>query len=122
MLLDEGQQGVFELQRDVGILGSILCHALDGNQIHRQLLCSATDKGLDFDGLVIQIAQGKLIHAMARFGVEQVVENHRVELATCDFDAQTAQNHYIELYVLPDFCNLLTLKERAQNRGVLLVV
>ena len=48
---------------------------------------------------------------MARLGIEQVVEDHRVVLAAPDLDPQPAQHHQVELDVLADLGDPLVLEQ-----------
>ena len=52
---------------------------------------------------------------MARLGIEQVVEDHRVVLAAPDRNTQPAQHHQVELDVLADLGDPLILEQRPHD-------
>ncbi len=56
---------------------------------------------------------------MARLGIDQVVEDHRVVLGSPHLDPQAVQHPDVELHVLADLGRRLVLEERAEDRGVL---
>ena len=117
-LLDHGVEHLLELQRDVGILGCVLLDSLDVHEVHRQLLDAFADERFDLDRLVIEVFLRKGVHVMARLGIEQVVENHRVVHAAPDRDAQPSQHHQVELDVLPDLGDLFIPEQRPHDVGV----
>ena len=100
----------------VGIFGGVLLDAFDVHKVHRQLLRAFADERFDLDGLVIEVFLRKGVHVVARLGIEQVVEDHRVVHAAPDRDAQPAQHHQVEFDVLADFRDLLVGKDRTQCR------
>ena len=119
LLYDRRIERVVELQRDVGILCRILRNALQADHIHSQLFDSATYQRLDFDGRITQIPLRQSVHAVSRFGVEQVVQQHRVVFTSLYPDSQRAQKQDVELHVLSDFGFRLVLEQRAQNGCIL---
>ena len=118
-LLDHGVERLLELQRHIGILGGVLLDAFDVHKVHRQLLRAFADERFDLDGLVIEVFLRKGVHVVARLGIEQVVEDHRVVHAAPDRDAQPAQHHQVELDVLPDLGDLLILEQRPHDLRIL---
>ena len=56
---------------------------------------------------------------MARLGIEQVVEDHRVVLAAPDRNAQPAQHHQVEFDVLADLGDVLILEQRPHDLRIL---
>ena len=56
---------------------------------------------------------------MARFGIEQIVHEHRIPLSTLDRDSQRPQEEDIELHILSHLRDFIVLEERSQNRGIL---
>ncbi len=118
-LLDHGVERLLELQRHIGILGGVLLDAFDVHKVHRQLLRAFADERFDLDGLVIEVFLRKGVHVVARLGIEQVVEDHRVVHAAPDSSAQPAQHHQVELDVLPDLGDLLILEQRPHDLRIL---
>ena len=118
-LLDHGVERLLELQRHIGILGGVLLDAFDVHKVHRQQLRAFADERFDLDGLVIEVFLRKGVHVVARLGIEQVVEDHRVVHAAPDRDAQPAQHHQVELDVLPDLGDLLILEQRPHDLRIL---
>ena len=113
--LDHRQKHLLELQRDVGILGGVLLHALDIHQVHRQLLLALADERLDLDGPVVEVAFGQRVHVVPRLGVEQVVEDHRIVLAPADGHAEPPEHHQVELDVLTDLGDPRILEYRTDD-------
>ncbi len=115
-LLHHRIEFLFELQRHVRIFGCILLYPFDVYQVHGQLLRAFADEGFDLDGPVLQIAFGQGVHVVARFGIEQIVEDHRVVFPAAHRDAQTAEHHVVEFDVLPDFGDRLVFEKRLYDR------
>ena len=113
---------MFELQSDVGILGGVLLHSLDTHLIHRELARATTNQSLDLDRAVIEVTLGQIVHIVTRLGIEQIVQDHRIDLLTTHLDSQTAEHHDVELHILRHLLNPLVLEQRAHNLGKLLGV
>ena len=109
---------MLEPQRDVGILGGVLLDPLDVHQIHRQLLGAFADQGFDLDRLVVEVFLRKGVHVVARFGIEQVVQDHRIVLAAPDFESQLPQDHQVELDILADLGDPVVFEKRPHDFGV----
>ena len=114
-LLDQREEHPLEPERDVGILRGVLLHALDVHQVHRQLLGTLADQRLDLDRPVVQVLFGQDVHVVARFGIQQVVEDHRIVEAAPDLNAQLPQHHQVELDVLADLGDAFVLEQRADD-------
>ena len=99
------------MQGDVGILGGIFTHLFDPDQIHRQLLGSPTNERFDLDGVVVQVTFREGIHVMTRFGIEQIVQDHRIVEATSHLDTQLLQDHVVEFDILTHFGDRLVFKQ-----------
>ena len=101
---------LLELHCDVGILGGVLLNSLNINLIHRQLTRSLAYKALNGDWGVVEVTLRQKVHIMTRLGIQQIVQNHSVNLLAAHLNAQTREHHHIELYVLCDLCNCLIFK------------
>ncbi len=93
---------MFEPQRDVGILGGVFRNSIGRHHVHRDRARSAADECRDGDRVVAQEGARQVIHAVARLGVEQVVEQHRVVLAAFYRHTRRGHEFVVELYVLAD--------------------
>ena len=69
-----------KLESNVGILGGIFRNLLERDVAHVALLLSLrADEVFDGDGFIFKIRFRQVIHVVSKFGVDEVVRNHRVE-------------------------------------------
>ena len=97
-------QDVFQLQRDVGVFAGIAVD-IGGREVAHVFLLAPfrADEFLDVDGLVFEVDFSQVVHAVAQFGLEDVVGYHGVEQRAAHFRAVVSQHEDVILDVLPDF-------------------
>lgn len=100
-------------QRHVGVFGGVSGRFFDRHAVHRDLADPFADQLFDRYRRIVQQRAGEVIHAVPGFGVQQVVDNHRVVKHTAHLGAGAAQHHDVEFDVLPDFSDSLVFENRA---------
>ena len=107
---------VFQLQRDVSILASILIDEGRREVTHRLLSFSFwTNQLIDMDSLIVQIHLSHIIHIVTKFWLDEIVGYHRVPHLTFQFDVIISQHLEIVLQILSNLQNMLVFIERFKD-------
>ena len=92
-----------QLQRDIGVFGSVRRRLLKRDLIERQLVLALAGDLFEGDGFVAQITIGQAVHIMtAADAVQHIGLQHGVVGDAAHLDAVTRQQAHIELQILPD--------------------
>ena len=103
-----------ELHGDVGVFGGVLQRLVERHLVEAHLLGAAAGHVGELDGLLVEVALGQLVHAMAVLAaVEHEGEQHRV-VDRADLDAVALQHGDVVLDVLADLQHARVLEQRLQ--------
>ena len=104
VLLQFFLQYVFQLQGDIGILARVPIYIDRVKVAHILLVLSfRADEFFYFDGFVVQVDFGKVVHSVMQFGLEHIVGYHRVEHFALQFYSVVRQDQHIVFDVLSHF-------------------
>ena len=75
-----GGKIVFQLERDVRVLGGIFGYLDNRDVTHGKLFpFSRADQFLDPYCFIFKVCFGEVVHTVTQFGIQKVVGDHRVE-------------------------------------------
>ena len=115
-LLEPWLQDVLQLQRHVGVFGSILVDILRVEVGHVLLSLSlGAYELLDVDGPVVEQLFGHVVHVVFQFGLDDVVGEHGVPHFAAHPHSIVAQHLKVVLDVLAHFERRGVLVERFEN-------